>query len=67
MTDYRLYLLDASGHIRHAVEFECTDDKEALTLAEEHRRKRRHVHAMELWQRARLIQKFPASEAPPKE
>ena len=67
MADYRLYFMDPAGHIRKAVEFECADEKAALNLAEEHRRKGRHAHGMELWQRTRLIHKFPPSGAPAKD
>lgn len=64
MADYRLYFLDATGHIRKAVELECADENEAINLAEDHRQARHHDHAMELWQRARLIRHFPpAGEA----
>lgn len=55
MADYRLYFLDDLNHIRHAVEFECECDAEAIEAVEQHRDGR----AMELWQRSRLVKKIP--------
>ena len=52
--DYRLYFFDDRGHIRHALEFECASDDEALEVVEQHRDGR----DMELWHRARFIRKF---------
>ncbi|HEY1749894.1 MAG TPA: hypothetical protein VGG29_01435 [Caulobacteraceae bacterium] len=57
MPDYRLYFLDADDHIRHVVELECTDDRQAMDVVEEHVDGR----TMELWRRARLVHRFPAS------
>jgi hypothetical protein len=52
---YRLYLLDAAGHIRSFLDFDCETDEEAIRLAGEHR----HSHAMELWEHNRRVQNFP--------
>lgn len=56
MTDYRLYFLDETGHIREALELDCRDDDEAITLAEA----RREGGPIELWQRSRVVRRFPA-------
>lgn len=58
MDGYRLYFLDAQGHIQNAAEFECSDDAEALICAEDQRDSR----PMELWSGARVVAKFPKRE-----
>lgn len=54
MFDYRIYFLGANGRISRAVAFACEDDAEAIELARQHT----HEHAMELWQQARMVQRF---------
>jgi hypothetical protein len=54
--DYRLYLLDAKGHIRSSVDLDCEDDEAAKAVAEGHR----HEHRLELWQRDRFVGVFEA-------
>jgi hypothetical protein len=56
MHDYKLYFLDRTGHIAHAVDFRCDSDADALALAEQHRDGR----DLELWQQARLVRQLPA-------
>lgn len=56
MTDYRLYFIDESGHIKRVVELDCATEAEAVREAESHV----GFMAMELWQRARVVTKFPA-------
>jgi hypothetical protein len=58
--DYRLYFLDAQGHVRDRADLECEDDGHAVQVAERHADGR----AMELWRRAILIRKFPLPEGP---
>lgn len=56
MFDYRLYSLDASGHIvRSPVEFESASDDDAIETAQQYR----DGSDMELWQRNRLVKAFP--------
>ncbi len=57
MLDYRIYFLGANGRISRAVAFECEDDDAAIKIAREHH----HEHAMELWQQARMVQRFEPS------
>lgn len=54
MLDYRIYFLGANGRISRAVAFECEDDATAIELARQHS----HEHAMELWQQARMVERF---------
>lgn len=56
--DYRLYLLDPSGHIRQAIEFCATDDAAAIAEAERQAPGARK----ELWQRARMVRRWDARE-----
>jgi len=56
LSDYRLYFLNAEGHIRHAVEFHCADDEAAQALVQKHADGR----AMELWCGARRVMKYEA-------
>ena len=58
MVDYRLYLLDPSGHIRHAIEFCCADDEAAMAEAE----RQAPGGLKELWQRARMVRRWDARE-----
>ncbi|HEY2752146.1 hypothetical protein [Phenylobacterium sp.] len=54
MSDYRLYLLDATGHIRDFAEYVACSDSEALKQAEQ----LRATGPAELWQRARRLKVF---------
>lgn len=55
MPDYRLYLLDRQGRIRHApVLLECENDEHAMRIAEE----RRDGRGAELWCGARKLKTF---------
>ena len=51
MLGYRLYFLDADGHIQHAVEFESESDEEALRSVES----LRDECDLELWTGARVV------------
>ncbi len=56
MAHYRLYFLDHTDHIRHAVSLECVDDSQALALLEEHRDGR----TLELWEGVRRVARLEA-------
>lgn len=59
MPDYRLYLLDRQGRIRHApVLLACENDDHALQLADE----RRDGRGAELWCGARKLKTFAADD-----
>jgi len=51
MQHYRIYVLDAHGHIRDAVDAECRDDSHALEVAAQHSK----GHGLEVWQRDRFV------------
>ena len=52
MSDYRLYFLDETNHIRDAVEMVCASDRDAVHAAEQ----RAEGHdRFELWQRDRIV------------
>ncbi len=57
MPGYRLYYLDEAGHIKAALELAYVSDQEAIAKTAEHADGR----AMELWQRDRVVAKFPAT------
>lgn len=57
MTDYRLYAL-SDGRIVRVVELDCDDDDSAIQAASA----RFKTQPMELWQRARLIKRFPVED-----
>lgn len=57
MSDYRLYFLNAEGHIRHAVEFQCADDEAAKAQIQKHADGR----DMELWCAPRRVTIYEAS------
>ncbi len=59
MLGYRLFLMGRDGHIARPVEFECENDEEAVRLAEDHASE----FPMELWERARVVKKFPGQPA----
>ena len=51
MPSYRLYFLDANGHVRRRVDIECRDDDEAIEEA-----RNRHVdHDIDLWCDSRRV------------
>lgn len=52
---YRLYFLDATGHVIDVLPFECDDDDAAIALA----KLRAGAQAMELWNQDRRIEVFP--------
>jgi len=60
MGHYRLYFLDEQGRINRALDLECADDEEAVSRVSEHR----YQYGLELWEGARLVKRFPASEEP---
>jgi hypothetical protein len=60
MADYRLYFMDAQDHIQDAVELDCADDREAVRKSQTLLDGRE----VELWRRARVVMRFPASNAP---
>jgi hypothetical protein len=55
--DYRLYFLDAKGHIRSSVHLECDDDEAAKAAVAGHP----HEHRLELWQQDRFVGVFEAT------
>ena len=52
MTDYRVYCLDAKGHIGLADWIEAATDEDAVAQA---RRMKRDALKCEVWQRSRLV------------
>ncbi len=54
MASYRLYFLDASGHIQSARELEAASDEAALESCQ------RLIHGQrgELWNRSRLVKRI---------
>jgi hypothetical protein len=56
MPAYRLYYLNPKGGIRRAVELDCETDDAAVALVGQHV----DGHAMELWDRDRVVRTFPA-------
>jgi len=58
MHGYRLYFLDADGHIQHRLEFECGSDGEALELVKKHLDGR----SVELWREAKRIAEIPGGD-----
>ena len=59
MAYYRLYFLNALGHIHRAVDWECADDAAALDIANGHLDGR----ACELWRGDRRVAVFGAELA----
>lgn len=58
--DYRLYFLDAEGHIRSRIELmNLADDDGAIREAEAQRDGR----AAKLWERGRIVKRFAANAA----
>jgi hypothetical protein len=51
MSDYKLYLLDSTGRIAFALDFEGADDQAAIAEAAKHL----HRSAVEIWHRTRLV------------
>jgi len=60
MLYYRLYFLDRTGHIHGVVEFDCSNDADAIAHADTYADGR----PMELWRRERWIRRFPGDEPP---
>jgi hypothetical protein len=58
MARYRLYLLQADGHISRGVDLNCETDEQALAVA----MREPHPLGRELWDGARLIAMIPGSE-----
>jgi hypothetical protein len=58
MAGYRLYFMDKQDHITEAVELECEDDSHAIRHAEPYLDGRE----VELWRRARVVMRFPATD-----
>jgi len=56
MTDYRVYIVGADGHFCDVVPLVCTDDEQAIRLAQE----LAIDQAVELWQLDRKVAVIPA-------
>ena len=56
MTDYRLYFFDSADHIHRVADIEAKADEWAIAAA----RAMADGGRMELWQRARMVEAFPA-------
>ena len=54
MSSYRLYFLDAEGHIKRRMELDCRDDDEAIEQASKHDL----GSGMELWNGSRRVKVF---------
>lgn len=54
MPDYRLYLLDAQGRIRLALDLQCRDDQHARKVANSEAR----GAIKELWRGAQLVERY---------
>jgi hypothetical protein len=54
MTDYRVYIIGGDGHFVRAIQLDCPDDHAAIKSAKQFV----NGHAIELWQRDRLIARF---------
>jgi hypothetical protein len=57
--DYRLYFLDARGHIRRIVAFDCDSDEQAIQLVTDKHGAR---PKMELWTYRRKVKIFPTTD-----
>jgi len=57
MPEYKLYFLDAKGHIYRRQDLECADDKAALRVADA----LIIDHDMELWCGTRCVRKFESA------
>jgi len=55
---YYAYIIGDEGHIRHRVAVKCSDDTEAKRLAQQ----LVDGHAVELWQEARMVERFEPEE-----
>ena len=58
---YRLYFLDANGHIREGRDLVCKSEAEARRRIRE---LDRGGYAAELWQAARRLEQLPGPEQP---
>ena len=60
MPQYRLYILDADGHIKRRIDLDCRDDGEAIERAIEHE----IGTGMDLWCDARRVRMFSPPGSP---
>ena len=58
MADYRAYIVDQDGSFLTFSQLECIDDEDAKSQAKQ----LVDGHAVELWQRARMIATFPRED-----
>lgn len=57
--DYRAYFLNREGHVLNVQVFDATDDDQALR----HARELKHHHAIEVWQRSRMVNRVEPSRS----
>ena len=57
MADYRLYLLDADGHVARSIELRFETDEQALNATSGYP----HPYGTELWQLGRRVRTFKPS------
>jgi len=58
MADYKLYLVDQAGRFYRSFDLECDDDAQAIQAALD----REKGAPKELWQGARIVQRFGQPE-----
>jgi len=61
MEEYRAYIIGRLGHIINRVDILCSDENEARQLA----KRVVDVHAVELWQAGRFIERFEPEDTGP--
>jgi hypothetical protein len=54
MSDYRVYIIGADGHVVKAIQLNCRDDNAAIESAKQFI----NGHDIELWQRDRRVARF---------
>ena len=54
MSDYRVYIIGADGHVVRAIQLNCRDDNAAIESAKQ----LINGHDIELWQRDRRVARF---------
>jgi len=54
MSDYRVYIIGADGHVVRAIQLNCRDDNAAIESAKQFI----NGHDIELWQRDRRVARF---------
>jgi len=56
---YRFHFMSRDGHVTSSSDANCAGDEQACSLAVAQFKSQNHNHSVEVWDRARLVLRYP--------